>query len=202
MGKFYQSSRARKSEANSQIWPIIKLIQYLILVLVTWKFYSELINQRTGGPVNAHLTPGPGIYFNAFIHVYSPRVGADKPLGTNIDVNRKALITASLLQVLKQSVWSMILNTFYCKRARAENPLGTNFWCQQKAVITLLQVSNKSLWILILYTFLNIFPHVYSPGAGKDNPLWTKSWCQQKSLVTLPICCKFQINIFEVWFYT
>ena len=24
-------------------------------------------NQRTSGPVNAHLTPGPGIYF---IHVY------------------------------------------------------------------------------------------------------------------------------------
>ena len=32
-------------------------------------------DQRTSGPVNAHLTPGPGIYFNAFIHVYSPRAG-------------------------------------------------------------------------------------------------------------------------------
>ena len=48
-------------------------------------------NQRTSGPVNAHLTPGPGIYFNAFIHVYSPRAGADNPLGTNVDVNRKCL---------------------------------------------------------------------------------------------------------------
>ena len=38
----------------------------------------------------------------------------------------------------------------------------------------LLQVSNKSLLILILYTFFNVFPHVYSPGAGADNPLWTK----------------------------
>ena len=56
----------------------------------------------------------------------------------------------------------------------------------------LLQVSNKSFWILILYTFFNVFPHVYSPMAGADNPLWTKSWRQQKSLVTLPICCKFQ----------
>ena len=67
---------------------------------------------------------------------------------------------------------------------------------------SLLQVSNKSLWILILYTIFNVLPHVYSPGAGPDNPLWTKSWCQQKSLATLPICCKFQKNIFEVWFYT
>ena len=40
-----------------------------------------IVNQRTSGPVNAHLTPGPGIYFNAFIHVYSPRAGADNPLG-------------------------------------------------------------------------------------------------------------------------
>ena len=48
-------------------------------------------NQRTSGPVNAHLTPGPGIYFNAFIHVYSPMAGADNPLGTNVDVNRKPL---------------------------------------------------------------------------------------------------------------
>ena len=48
-------------------------------------------NQRTSGPVNAHLTPGPGIYFYDFIHVYSPRAGADNPLGTNVDVNRKPL---------------------------------------------------------------------------------------------------------------
>ena len=47
--------------------------------------------QRTNGPVNSHLTPGPGIYFNAFIHVYSPRAGADNLLGTNVDVNRKPL---------------------------------------------------------------------------------------------------------------
>ena len=66
----------------------------------------------------------------------------------------------------------------------------------------LLQVSKKPLWILILYTFFNVFPHVYSPKAGADNPLWTKFWCQQEGLATLPICCKFQTNIFEVWFYT
>ena len=44
----------------------------------------------------------PGIYFNAFIHVYSPRAGADNPLGTNVDVNRKPL--SLWLQVLKQSL--------------------------------------------------------------------------------------------------
>ena len=45
----------------------------------------------SSGPVNAHLTTGPGINFNAFIHVYSPRAGTDNPLGTNVDVNRKPL---------------------------------------------------------------------------------------------------------------
>ena len=38
-------------------------------------------NQRTSGPVNAHLTFGPGIYFNVFIHVYSHRARTDNPLG-------------------------------------------------------------------------------------------------------------------------
>ena len=56
---------------------------------VICKFHKDSINQRTSGPVNTQLTPGPGIYFNAFIHVYSPRAGADNPLGTNVDVNRK-----------------------------------------------------------------------------------------------------------------
>ena len=29
-----------------------------------------------------------------------------------------------------------------------------------------------------------------------------KFWCQQEHLVTSVICCKFQKNLFEVWFYT
>ena len=67
-------------------------------------------NQRTSGPVNAHWTPGPGIYFNAFIHVYSPRAGAVNPLGTNVEatlcgqnsVNRKALSVCPFVASFKQ----------------------------------------------------------------------------------------------------
>ena len=40
--------------------------------------------------------------------------------------------------------------------------------------------------------------HVYSPGVGADSPQGTKFLCQQKGLITLPICCKFQRNLFEV----
>ena len=50
----------------------------------------------------------------------------------------------------------------------------------------------KSLWSLILYTFLHDFIHVYSPGAGADNPQGSKFW----SFVTSFICCKFQKNLF------
>ena len=32
--------------------------------------WLHVSNQRTSGPVNARLTPGPGIYFKAFIYVY------------------------------------------------------------------------------------------------------------------------------------
>ena len=119
------------------------------------------LNQRSSGPVNAHLTPGPGIYFNAFIHVYSPRARADNTLRENVDVNRKPLSlcpfvanfkTISLKYDFKQSLNDFI--PVYSPRARAENPLGTNFWCKQKA------------------------------------------------LITLTICCKFQTNLFEFWFYT
>ena len=54
----------------------------------------------------------------------------------------------------------------------------------------------------MLCIFFHDFIHIYSPGAGADNPLGMKFWCQQEHLVTLVICCKFQKNLFEVWFYT
>ena len=60
----------------------------------------------------------------------------------------------------------------------------------------------KCLWSLILYNLFYDLIHVYSPGAGADSPQGTKFGCQQKGIITLPICCKFQRNLFEVWFYT
>ena len=92
------------------------------------------LNQRTSGPVNAHLTPGPGIYFNAFTHVYSPRASADNPWGQTFDDNRKAfslcLYVAIFKMISSKSDFIHIFNDFlhvYSPGARAENPLGTNF---------------------------------------------------------------------------
>ena len=49
-----------------------------------------------------------------------------------------------------------------------------------------------------IHFFFHDFIHVCSPGAGTDRPQRTKFRCQQKGLITLPICCKFQRNVFEV----
>ena len=91
-------------------------------------------NQRTSGRVYTHLTPGPGIYFNAFIHVYSSRAGADNPSGTTVDVNRKPLslcpFVASFKTISLKYDFKHILNDFihvYSPRAGIDNPLGTKF---------------------------------------------------------------------------
>ena len=48
----------------------------------------------------------------------------------------------------------------------------------------------------------NDFIHVHSPGARAENPLGTNFLCQQEALITSTICCKFQTNLLEFWFYT
>ena len=53
-------------------------------------------NQRTSGPVNAHLTPGPGIYFNAFTHVYSPRARANNAVASKLLSQQKGFITLTI----------------------------------------------------------------------------------------------------------
>ena len=95
----------------------------------------------------------------------------------------------------------------YSPGARAEKPLGDKLLMSTEGPYHfdhLLQVSNKSLSPPeILYTFFNVFPHVYSPGARAENPLGTNFWCQQKALIISTICCKFQTNLFHLQrFYT
>ena len=116
-----------------------------------------------------------------------------------------------MLQIAKWSLRNLILYTFlmisymYIAPGQGQkSPWGQTFDVNRKPlplqpfVASFKQISFNSDFIHIF----NIFPHVCSPGAGADNPLWPKFGCQQKGLVTLPIWCKFQKNIFEVWFYT
>ena len=60
-------------------------------------FYK--LNQRS-----SKSSPGPGLYFHAFIHVYSPRAGTDNPLGTKFDVNRNSLSVCPAVASLKKSL--------------------------------------------------------------------------------------------------
>ena len=77
---------------------------------------------------------GPGIYCNAFIHVYSPRAGADNPLGQMLMSAESSLslcrFVASFKMISLKSDFIHIFNDFihiYSPGVRAYNPLGTNF---------------------------------------------------------------------------
>ena len=128
-------------------WPNLTCTIVLVLtdiVQIIWAAAWQNQHQRTNGPVNAHLTPGPGIYFYAFIHVYSHRAGVANPFGTNVDVNRKPLslcpFVASFKTISLKYDFKHILNDFihvYSPRAGTDNPLVIIFWCQQKVLITL-----------------------------------------------------------------
>ena len=50
-------------------------------------------------------------------------------------------------------------------------PWGQKFDANRKALslAPFAAISKKSLSTLILYIFLNVFPHLYSPGARVDN---------------------------------
>ena len=154
----------------------------------------ELITTR--GPVNAHLTSGPGKYFKAFIRVYSPKAGPDNPLGTNVDVNRKPLSLCPFILSFKtvslKYDFKHILNDFihvYSPRAWTDNPLGTNFWCQQKFLITLpiywlsKKISLKSDFL----PFFVCFFHMYiAPGRGWQ-PIGTKSLTTERHFLCFKI---------------
>ena len=85
----------------------------------------------------------------------------------------------------------------------ADKPLAQNFDVNRKALSFWLFVASfkKWLWSQILYIFFNVSMHVYSPKPGADNLVVTKFWRQQKAQITLTICCKFQNDLFEFWFY-
>ena len=161
-------------------------------------------NQRTSGPVNAHPTPGSGIYFNAFTHVYSPRAGADNPLGTNVDVNRKPLLfcpcVASFKTISLKYDFKHILNDFihvYNPRAGTDNPLGTKFWCQQKFLITLLmccQLKKIALKSVFFTVFFNVFiSHVYSPKQGQTTHWGQKFYDNRKAFPLCPHIASFKM---------
>ena len=141
-----------------------------------------------------------------------PGQGQTTPWGQTFDVNRKPLSICPFVAGLKKNcfeVWFYI--HFFHVSPYVYSPgqgqtihWGQNFDDNRKAfslcpyVASFKMISSKSDFIHIF----NDFIHVYSPGARAENPLGTNFWCQQKALITSTICCKFQTNLFEFWFYT
>ena len=104
--------------------------------------------------------------------------GLTTPWGWNFDVNRNILSLRSFVASLKE--------------------ISLNVLSLYSFVTSFKKMSLKPDFIHFLHDLI----HEYSPGAGTESPQGTKFWCQQEGLITLPICCKFQRNLFEVWFYT
>ena len=74
------------------------------------------------------------IFCNVFMHVYSPRPGADNPWWQSFDVNRKPRPLWPFVASFKWSLCILILYTFfklvihvYSPGARADKPLGSKF---------------------------------------------------------------------------
>ena len=145
------------------------------------------------------------------MHAYSRGAGADNPLGTKFWCQQEHLVTSvicckfqkNLLEVWFHTFFFFMILYIYIAQGQGQTAhRGQSFESTEMSChfIHLLQVLNEYLWSLTLYNFFHDLIHVYSPGAGADSPKGTKFWCQHKGLITLPICCKFQRNLFEVWF--
>ena len=128
--------------------------------------------------------------------------GQTTPWGQMLTSTGSPYHFAHLLQVLKQSLWSLILYTFfhvfphvYIAPGRGRQHIGDKILMTTERpflfahyVASFKMITSKSDFIHIL----NDLIHVYSPGARAYNPLGTNFWCQQKALFTLPIRCKFK----------
>ena len=120
--------------------------------------------------------------FNDFIHVYSPGGKGRKLLGDKLLMSTENPYHFDhLLQVSNKSLLILILYTFlmvfhmYIAQGQGQTTIcGQNSDVNKKGSSLCPFVASLKkiyLWSLILYIFLPVFIHVYSPGAGADNPL-------------------------------
>ena len=143
-----------------------------------------------------------------FSCVYSPGAGLTTPWDNIFMSTGTSFHFGNLWQVSKKSLWSVILYTsfsWFYTWDRGKQPPGDIVLMSTEMpfhFIHLLQVSKQCFWNLILYIFFHDLIHVYNPGAAADSPQGTKSLMSTERPYHLPICCKFQRNLFEVWFYT
>ena len=155
-------------------------------------------------------------FFHDFIHVYNPKAGADNPLGTTFLCQHAHLVTLVICcKFQKNLFWSLILyNPFhdfihvYSPGAgQGQTAPGGQSFDVNINVLSLHSFVASFKTMSLKSDFIQMFSWFYTQGrgcpkAGADNPLGMKLLCQQEHPVTLVICCKFQKNLSEVWFYT
>ena len=133
--------------------------------------------------------------------------------GTKFWCQQKPLVTSvicykfkkNLFEVWFYTIFFMILYMYTAPGQGLTTPWWKNFDANRNIlslwsfVASLKKISLKSdfkpFFFMILYMYI-------VPGQGQTAPRGTKFWCQQKCLVTSFICCRFQKNVFKVWFYT
>ena len=76
-------------------------------------------------------------------HVYSPKAGADNPLGTKFLCQQEHLVTLAICCKFQEnslkSDFIHFIHDFihvYSPGAEADSPQGTKFWCPQKCLVT------------------------------------------------------------------
>ena len=152
-------------------------------------FIVKLEDQR---PVNAHLTPGPGIYFNAFLHVYSPRAGEDNPLGINVDVNRKPLTLCPFVAGLKKMALKsdfiyifFMFHHMYIATGRGRQSIGDKILMTTERPLPTCCKFQNDLFEFWFYTHFLIILYMYiAPGQGQTNP-WRQNFDVNRKLLPL-----------------
>ena len=136
-------------------------------------------------------------------YLYNPGRGRQSIGDKILMTTEKPCHFPHFLQVSNWSLQNLILYTFLmilymyiAPGQEQKTPWGQTFDVNRKSL------SLRPFVASFKQISLNDFIHVYSPGARAENPLGTNFWCQQKVLITSTICCKFQKNLFEFWFYT
>ena len=121
--------------------------------------------------------------FLMILYMYiAPRQRQKTPWGHTFDVSRKRLPLRPFVASFKQNLFEFwffypfFLMFFHMYIAPEQ---GQTTLCGQKSNVNRKALSlypfvaslKNIFWSLILYIFLPVFIHVYSPGAGADNPM-------------------------------
>ena len=94
----------------------------------------------------------------------------------------------------------MILYMYMAPGQGQKTPRGQTFDVNRKP-LSLRPFVASFKQISLNYDFRHVLHMYIAPGQGGGQPFVDKILMSTESLVTVPICCKFQNNIFEICFY-